>query len=140
MTIHPVRAPHHTPITLARDGQLHPPLAADHPLADHPCAVCDLPLSGMRVSLVVVGFASDPTNLHPDPTAYSTASAVPVHAECTWAPSPRDETAQLLARTAFWIARDYDISTQPDRERMIADLNRAMDDILSPEDRPRLAP
>ncbi len=51
-------------------------IAADHPLADQDCPVCDLPLTDGPVSLVYVGRS-------PEDRGGWTAASVPVHDACT---------------------------------------------------------
>ena len=50
-----------------------------HPLAKSPCPVCDLPLAGKPVVLVLAGI--DPTDREPGKT-WVTGAAVAVHEEC----------------------------------------------------------
>jgi hypothetical protein len=78
--ITPIRVRSDSPITLV--GGVRPALEPDHPLAVHPCPVCDGPLTDAPVTLVLVGIA--PSYRKPD-GGWTTGAAVPVHAHCAGA-------------------------------------------------------
>lgn len=72
----PVRVQTDSPIThLGGIRNLRP----DHPLAQHPCPVCDGPLTDAPVTLVFVGI--DP-RARAEAKTWCTGAAVAVHADC----------------------------------------------------------
>jgi hypothetical protein len=82
----PIRAHKDDPITTYG---VRPPMQPGHPLAQTPCPVCDGPLTGAPITLVLVGF--DP-EVRAEGKAWRAGAAVVVHAACAGAESGPDAT------------------------------------------------